>query len=251
MVRIRTTLENFTAEHKKVELTTGIFDVDGNELISDTKSCEIDSHSECTCEQNLQVNNPELWSDQRPYLYNCRSSVVEDETPMDSYETPFGIRKIRWDPNKGFFLNDNSTKFQGVCDHHNLGCLGSALNDRALERQLEILKHMGCNAIRTSHNPPAPELLDFADKMGFLIMDEAFDAWHFAKREFDYHRFFDEFHDTDLTAMIHRDRNHPCVMIWSMGNEESEQRYRSEQNSPKLSGNCPSRGSNPFMYPWL
>ncbi len=202
--------------------------------------------------QNLQVNNPELWSDQRPYLYNCRSSVVEDETPMDSYETPFGIRKIRWDPNKGFFLNDNSTKFQGVCDHHDLGCLGSALNDRALERQLEILKHMGCNAIRTSHNPPAPELLDFADKMGFLIMDEAFDAWHLAKREFDYHRFFDEFHDTDLTAMIHRDRNHPCVMIWSMGNEESEQRYRSgTENSPKLSGNCPSRGSNPFMYPWL
>jgi len=141
----------------------------------------------------------------------------------DEYETPFGIRTFVFDVDKGFSLNGKHVKINGVCDHHDLGCLGSAVNKRALERQLEILKAMGCNAIRTSHNPPAPELLDLCDRMGFIVMDEAFDMWKKKKTDFDYSLDWDTWHRQDLTDMILRDRNHPSVFIWSIGNEIVEQ----------------------------
>ncbi len=141
----------------------------------------------------------------------------------DNYETTFGIRTFVFDVDKGFSLNGKHVKINGVCDHHDLGCLGSAVNKRALERQLEILKTMGCNAIRTSHNPPAPELLDLCDRMGFIVMDEAFDMWKKKKTDFDYSLDWDTWHRQDLTDMILRDRNHPSVFIWSIGNEIPEQ----------------------------
>ena len=142
---------------------------------------------------------------------------------LDSYTTTFGIRYFNFDIEKGFSLNGKPVKLLGVCNHHDLGALGSAINTRAIERQLQILKAMGCNSIRTSHNPPAPELLDLCDKMGFVVMDEAFDMWAKSKTKFDYSLDWNQWHERDLRDFIIRDRNHPSVMIWSIGNEISEQ----------------------------
>jgi beta-galactosidase len=156
-------------------------------------------------------------------MYSAVSEVYVEGNLVDNYITPFGIRSFRFDVDKGFFLNGKNIKINGVCDHHDLGCLGSAINKRALERQIELLKGMGCNAIRTSHNPPAPELLDLADQMGMIIMDEAFDMWKKPKNKLDYSTVWDEMHKRDIQDMILRDRNHPSVMIWSIGNEIIEQ----------------------------
>jgi beta-galactosidase len=153
---------------------------------------------------------------------------------VDHDETIFGIREVRFDPNTGFFLNGRNLKLKGVCMHHDLGSLGIALNCRALERQLEILQEMGCNAIRTSHNPPAPELLDLSDAMGFLVIDEAFDEWKIGKVDNGYHLLFDEWAEKDLRAMIKRDRNHPCVIMWSIGNEVREQRSETGAEAAKF-----------------
>lgn len=164
-----------------------------------------------------------MWGIENPYLYSAVSAIYVDGLLKDSYTTTFGIRKIRFDKDKGFFLNEEHTKIKGVCLHHDLGPLGAAVNKRAIERQLEMMKEMGCNAIRTSHNPPAPELLDLCDKMGFLVQVEAFDEWKSGKYKNGYGNYFDLWHEKDLIAMIHRDRNHPSVIMWSIGNEIREQ----------------------------
>lgn len=174
-------------------------------------------------ETNLTVKNPSLWSVDRPQLYKAVTSVLVNGKVTDTYTTPFGIRYFEFDVDKGFSLNGKHLKIYGVCDHHDLGSLGAAINTRALERQLQILKAMGCNGIRTSHNPPAPELLDLCDKMGFLVMDEAFDCWEWGKVKYDYHLYFKQWHKRDLEDQILRDRNHPSVIIWSIGNEIPQQ----------------------------
>jgi beta-galactosidase len=174
-------------------------------------------------EATLTVKNPQLWSVDKPYLYKAVTQVLSGKTVIDTYTTPVGIRYFNFDVDKGFSLNGKAMKILGVCDHHDLGSLGAAINTRALERQLQILKAMGCNGIRTSHNPPAPELLDLCDKIGFIVMDEAFDTWEWAKAKYDYHLFFKEWHKRDLEDQILRDRNHPSVMIWSIGNEIGQQ----------------------------
>ena len=189
--------------------------------ISSQETVIKDSVKEMT--QDLAVNNPALWSVEKPVLYKVVSKVVCESKISDEYETPIGIRYFVFDRVKGFLLNGKHLKIYGVCDHHDLGCLGTAINTRALERQLEILKDMGCNGIRTSHNPPAPELLDLCDKMGFIVMDEAFDMWKKKKTEFDYHLYWDQWHKRDLEDLVLRDRNHPSVFIWSIGNEIPEQ----------------------------
>jgi beta-galactosidase len=173
--------------------------------------------------QQISVQNPILWSVDHPYLYKIVSQVLSGNVILDTYTTPLGIRYFNFDVDKGFLLNGKSVKILGVCDHHDLGSLGSAINTRALERQLQILKAMGCNGIRTSHNPPAPELLDLCDKMGFIVMDEAFDCWEWEKVKYDYHLYFKEWHKRDLEDQILRDRNHPSVFIWSIGNEIPQQ----------------------------
>lgn len=153
--------------------------------------------------------------------------------------TPFGIRTIRFTPEDGFFLNDKPVRIKGVCGHHDAGCLGTAVNRRAIERQLEILKSMGCNAIRTSHNPPAPELLELCDQMGFLVIDEAFDEWKEPKSKYGYGRFFDKWSERDLVSMIRRDRNHPCIILWSIGNEILEQKsVNGEAMATRLADIC-------------
>jgi beta-galactosidase len=174
-------------------------------------------------EATLTVKNPQLWNVDKPYLYKAVTQVLSGKTVIDEYTTPVGIRYFNFDVDKGFSLNGKAMKILGVCDHHDLGSLGAAINTRALERQLQILKAMGCNGIRTSHNPPAPELLDLCDKMGFIVMDEAFDTWEWAKAKYDYHLFFKKWHKRDLEDQILRDRNHPSVMIWSIGNEIGQQ----------------------------
>ena len=171
----------------------------------------------------LTVGSPVLWSVNRPYLYKIVTRVLVNNVVTDEYTTPLGIRYFNFDADKGFSLNGKPMKILGVCDHHDLGALGAAVNTRALERQLQMLKAMGCNAIRTSHNPPAPELLDLCDKMGFIVMDEAFDCWEVQKVKYDYHLYFKEWHKRDLEDQVLRDRNHPSVMIWSIGNEIPQQ----------------------------
>jgi beta-galactosidase len=151
------------------------------------------------------------------------TTVKENGRVVDTYETPFGIRTFNFDPNNGLSINGAHLKINGVCNHHDLGALGTAVNRRALERQLEILHAMGCNAIRTSHNPPAPKLLELADRMGFLVMDEAFDTWRGNKRPDDYGGIFATWHEQDVRALVRRDRNHPSVFLWSIGNEIGEQ----------------------------
>ena len=178
-----------------------------------------------TVNQNFGVNNPVLWSVNKPFLYKVQTKILVNNVVVDQYETPLGIRYFNFDADKGFSLNGVDMKLNGVCLHHDLGALGTAFNVHALERQFKILKEFGVNAIRTSHNPPAPEYLDLADRMGFIIMDEAFDVWQVHKRpQFDSHLFFNEWHKRDLTDQILRDRNHPSVMIWSIGNEIPEQK---------------------------
>jgi beta-galactosidase len=170
-----------------------------------------------------RINRPRLWSLSHPNLYAAVTTVEQSGKVIDHYDTVFGIRTIKFDIDKGFFLNGEHVSLYGVCNHHDLGALGSALNKRALERQLQIMKEMGVNAIRTSHNPPAPELLELCDRLGLMVMDEAFDAWRRGKKKNDYSLLFDDWHEKDLRALVRRDRNHPSVILWSTGNEIREQ----------------------------
>ncbi|RYZ27665.1 MAG: DUF4982 domain-containing protein [Chitinophagaceae bacterium] len=215
IVQIKTTIK---AAQAKLALVTTIYNAAGKKVGYD--STEVFSNE---IDRKINIKNPRLWSVDLPYLYKAVSKLRSTNAVFDTYETTFGIRSFYFDSEKGFFLNGNSLKILGVCNHHDLGALGTAINRRALERQLEILKAMGCNGIRTSHDPPAPELLDLCDKMGFIVMDEAFDMWAKEKTPFDYHLDWKEWHKKDLESFVRRDRNHPSVFIWSVGNEIYEQ----------------------------
>lgn len=200
--------------------TITIYDRHGKEVAS---SVPIHSSPIRSFKGSLIIRNPSLWSPDNPSLYKVVVSLVGMHELLDEVETTFGIRYFNFDAAKGFFLNGKQTKILGVCQHHDLGALGAAVNIRAIERQLEILKAMGCNAIRTAHNPPATELLDLCDRMGFIVMNETFDMWKKRKNKQDYHLYFDEWSKRDLEDHIKRDRNHPSVFIWSIGNEIREQ----------------------------
>ena len=220
---IKTMVKNSMISSVKGMLETTISDEKGTSVLKQVTEFNTEGNKNVTVEQSFSLDKPELWTLEKPALYTAISTIVVDKNTTDEYKTPFGIRSFVFDRDKGFILNGKKTKILGVCDHHDLGCLGSAINTRAIERQLELLKAMGCNAIRTSHNPPAPELLDLCDKMGFVVMDEAFDMWKKQKTVYDYHLDWDEWHKRDLQDMVCRDRNHPSVMIWSIGNEIGEQ----------------------------
>ena len=174
-------------------------------------------------EQKLQVKNPHLWDIGKGYLYTVKSELVLNGKVVDVATTTTGFRDVKFDARKGFFLNGRNIKLNGVCEHHDFGCLGAAVNEDAMHRKLTILRNMGVNAIRSSHNPPAPELLNMCDSMGILVMDESFDMWRRKKSNGDYARFFDEWHKRDLSDLVKRDRNHPSIIMWSIGNEIPEQ----------------------------
>ena len=222
-VTVQTKIRNTTAESQKLTLRTIILGNTGTPVSSVQTKNLAPKNDFCEFTQHLIVAKPKLWSIETPYLYTVVTSIEIEGKVLDKYETPFGIRSFAFDTAKGFLLNGKHVKINGVCNHHDLGFLGAAVNRRALERQLEIMKSMGVNGIRTSHNPPAPELLDLCDRMGFIVMDEAFDMWKKGKTQFDYSLDWDEWHKRDLEDMILRDRNHPSIFIWSIGNEVTEQ----------------------------
>lgn len=176
-----------------------------------------------TISQKMYVDSPAIWDIDTPNLYTAVTSVQQGGKEIDSYSTSFGIREFKVTSSDGFYLNGRKLPLQGVCLHHDLGALGAAFNVRAMERQLEMMKEMGVNAIRTTHNPSAPEMLDLCDRMGFVVLDELTDTWTVAKKPNGYALLFDDWHEQDLRALIRRDRNHPSVIMWSTGNEIAEQ----------------------------
>ena len=178
------------------------------------------------------IKRPRKWSCEDPYIYKVRTQLICDGKVVDEVETTTGFRDFRFDAATGFWLNGKNMKLNGVCEHHDFGCLGAALSEDALHRKLVKLKAMGVNAIRSSHNPPAPELLAMCDTMGLIVMDESFDMWRRRKTKNDYARFFDEWHERDLTDLVLRDRNHPCILMWSIGNEVLEQ-WEGESDMPR------------------
>ncbi len=199
-----------------------ILDAKGRKVASVKENAVVNAGSNVYT-TSLTLPNTHLWDIDDPYLYTLRSQVYADGKLVDSYDTSFGVRTLAWDVDTGFYLNGRNVKMLGVCLHHDQGCLGTAVHTRALERQLQLLRTMGVNAIRTSHNPPAPQLLDLCDRMGFLVMDEAMDMWRKRKTRYDYARFFDEWHVQDVQDFVRRDRNHPSIVMWSVGNEILEQ----------------------------
>ena len=222
-VTIRTSLRNERHGEQPIVLSTVVLDSAGKEVAAVATMGRVAGDSIAELVQDLTISRPVLWSLERPYLYRVVSRVMCGSTACDNYATPFGVRSFVFRADSGFYLNGKAVKIRGVCLHHDLGALGAAVNTRAIERQLEIMKAMGANALRTSHNPPAPELLDLTDRMGFIVMDEAFDMWKKEKTKYDYHLDWDEWHVRDLSDMVRRDRNHPSVFIWSIGNEVMEQ----------------------------
>jgi beta-galactosidase len=222
-VRVETEVRNQSASAQQVTLETIIVDESGNKVAGSNSLRKVNADSISTFEHFIKIPEPKLWSLENPTLYRVKSKVYVNGLIADATETPFGIRTFEFTTDKGFFLNGKHVDIKGVCLHHDLGCLGAAVNKRAIERQLEIMKRMGCNAVRTSHNPPAPEMLDLCDRVGFLVMDEAFDEWKRNKTIFGYGQFFDEWSERDLADMIRRDRNHPSIILWSIGNEIPEQ----------------------------
>ncbi|WP_426061769.1 beta-galactosidase GalB [Hymenobacter sp. B1770] len=222
-VSVQTTLRNTSGQRQTVRLVTSILDASGRKVAETTASAVAVTGTTASTTQQLSLQHPVLWSPAKPYLYRVVTEVRRGPTLEDRYETPLGVRSFQFDAASGFSLNGAPLRILGVCQHHDLGALGAAVNTRAMERQLELLKTMGCNAIRTAHNPPATEFLDLCDKMGFLVMDEAFDMWQKKKNGQDYHLDFKQWHQRDLEDQIRRDRNHPSVFIWSIGNEIREQ----------------------------
>jgi beta-galactosidase len=232
-VNLKVTVDNNSKDSAQAAVATEIFALNddgqktGPAVASIPEaSVQIAPGASAMTEGKTTVANPKLWGPypaQKPNRYVAVTTVRQGGKVVDSYDTPFGIRTLKFDPNEGFFINGRHLKFQGVCDHHDLGALGTAVNHRALQRQLQMLVEMGCNAIRTSHNPPAPELLDLADEMGLVVMDEAFDCWLSGKTQLDYHLLYADWHQQDMRAQVRRDRNHPCVIMWSIGNEVGEQ----------------------------
>lgn len=214
-VRLLTTIEG--AGNRDVRILTDIVSPDGKVVATKDNTRKI-NHDQ-PFEQNFLVNAPALWSPETPYLYKAISRIFVEDRQVDEYITRFGIRSIELVADKGFFLNGKLRKFQGVCNHHDLGPLGAAVNVAALRRQLTLLKDMGCDAIRTSHNMPAPELVKLCDEMGFMMMIEPFDEWDIAKCKNGYHRYFAEWAERDMMNMLHHYRNNPCVVMWSIGNE--------------------------------
>ncbi len=239
-INLEVTIDNDSKSDVIVKTVTKIFIMNkngnktGNALaIIETPETSITAENSLKSEGSVTIDNPELWGPpptQKPNLYIAVTNIMHQGKKIDQYDTRFGIRSLRFDPDSGIYINEELIKIKGVNNHHDLGALGAAFNTRAAERQLEILKEMGCNAIRTAHNPPAPELLELTDKMGFLVMDEAFDVWERKKTPLDFHLIFPEWHEQDLRAMVRRDRNCPSVIMWSYGNEVGEQ-YTDEEGA--------------------
>lgn len=222
-LNVETTVENDTEKDAGIEIGLKLLDAGGETVAAVKYPAVAEAEKQTMSSTMLSVGNPHLWDTASPYLYRLVTDIYHSGNVIDSDTVRVGFRTIAFDAEKGFFLNGRNMKINGVCLHHDHGCLGAAFNRRAMQRQLQMMKDMGCNAIRCSHNPPSPEMLDLCDEMGLLVMDEAFDMWRKKKTAHDYARYFDEWHERDLRDFVMRDRNHPSVFMWSIGNEILEQ----------------------------
>ncbi|MFZ5891478.1 MAG: beta-galactosidase GalB [Myxococcota bacterium] len=232
-VSLSVAIDNDSKADVSVEVVTHVYALDADGKRSGESvgsfaevSASVPAGETRNVESTITLNRPQLWGpppNQRPNLYVAVTTVSQNGKPLDLYETRFGVRSVTFDADRGVFVNGEHIVIRGANQHHDLGALGAAFNTRAAERQLEMLREMGCNAIRTAHNPPAPELLELTDQMGFLVIDESFDVWERKKTPLDFHLIFPDWHEQDLRAMIRRDRNHPSVIAWSIGNEVGEQ----------------------------
>ncbi len=222
-VSVKSEIRNRNATAATVTVDTSILGADGKQVVQQSANVSIAAQGSQTVAASLKVAKPRRWDMRDPYLYQAVTTVRSGGQVTDRYVTPFGIRTTEFNRDKGFLLNGRAVKLNGVCDHHDLGALGAAVNRRATERQIEILKGMGVNAIRTSHNPPSPELLEAADRMGIVVMDEAFDMWRRPKVRNGAAKYFDQWGERDMRDLVRRDRNHPSVILWSIGNEIPEQ----------------------------
>ncbi len=230
-VEIQTQIQNETARSERIKLITELFAPNGEVKQRLTNEVSLSPKGDSLVTQTSNMAAPALWSPDFPNLYRARTIVRSDNQTLDETETPFGIRSIRFDAQQGFFLNGQPMKFKGICAHHDAGVLGAAVPDKVLERRLRLAKEIGCNAVRTSHNPMVPELYELCDRLGLMVMDEAFDEWTGAKHKWlegwnrgtpslhGYAEYFDQWAETDLREMVTRDRNHPSVILWSIGNE--------------------------------
>ncbi|MBO5855043.1 MAG: DUF4982 domain-containing protein [Alistipes sp.] len=222
LVELRTKVNGYAeSDRDNLRIKTTIFDAEGKAVAEAIDA--LSRYEDSMFEQKIDVENPKLWSVESPTLYTAQSEIYLGEELKDVYTTRFGIRTIEIIPDKGMFINGVETKFKGVCNHHDLGPLGAAVNDAAIRRQIRIMKEMGCNAIRTSHNMPAPELVRACDEMGMMLMPETFDEWRTAKLSNGYHNYFDEWAERDLVNLIHNYRNNPSVVMWCIGNEVPDQ----------------------------
>lgn len=223
LVHEATTIRNDFRRKESGTVESVLIDEKGNEIAHSSEPFTVFAHSDTTIDSQVSISKPELWSTTSPYLYTLKTFIKRGRKIIDEKSTTVGIRNIRYTANDGFLLNGVRTKMKGVCLHQNGGVVGSAVPIGVWRRRLKILKSMGVNAIRAAHNPPDPQFLDLCDQMGIMVMDEAFDAWTEGKRKYDYHLYFDKWYKKDLSAMLLRDRNHPSIVIWSVGNEIPEQ----------------------------
>lgn len=221
-ITLNSTIESFATQARKLSLKQMVYDAEGRCVAQSTTPC-VAHEGKNTVSQKIKMTNVKLWWPHAPYIYKVVSQLIDGKKVLDRDTTTMGLRNIAFDAKKGFAINGRNTKLNGVCLHGDLGCLGSAINEDALYRQLRMMKDMGANAIRCSHNPPSPELLHMCDTMGLMVMDEAFDQWRTGKTQFDYALFFDKWAEKDITDMVLRDRNHPSIILWSIGNEVLEQ----------------------------
>ncbi|SMO45398.1 beta-galactosidase GalB [Solitalea koreensis] len=230
IVKVKVKVDNQQNNTVKADVQTVIYEFAENKTLGSKVaalkplSITLEAGASAELEAQVNLNNPKRWDLEKPNLYVAQTIISVNGKLTDTYSTSFGVRTIQFTARDGFLLNGKRVQIQGTCNHHDLGALGAAINTSALRRQLVILKNMGCNSLRTSHNPPAPELLELADEMGFLVWDEAFDCWKRGKKKNDYNKLFDQWHEKDLNALVQRDRNHPSVFIWSIGNEVMDQR---------------------------
>lgn len=232
-VRIRTQVQNTSGREEFVSVRQVVLDKKGKVVAQDSAFCPIKAQDKHPYEQFLTIKNPQFWSPETPDLYTMKTSVYRNGQRCDEVTTTFGVRTAKFTANDGFQLNGQRYQFKGVCLHHDLGPLGAAFNKRAMQRELEILKTMGCNAIRTTHNTPAPELLDLCDEMGFVVIDELFDKWE-AKADFLPGGDFAEFANRNVQNFLKRDRNHPSIILWSVGNEIGDAQWNFNGGFEKL-----------------
>ncbi len=223
-IKIVTTINNYSDKKEEIHVQNRIIDSTGKQITSAISSHLIGINNSANIDQSLTLQSPVLWSIDDPYLYRMETIVKANGKIVDRYNTPFGIRYFKFDPDKGFFLNGENIKLKGVNLHQDAGSLGTAVPDQSYLRRLEILKEYGCNAIRCSHNPPSPEFLDMCDRLGFVVIDEIYDKWKTVGHFWGYYtKYFDEWWKKDVDAMVLRDRNHPSIIMWSTGNETDEQ----------------------------